>query len=198
MCYIKPVLFLLNTSLHVAFQMTTYNWIVTCKCDKPVEYCCNTCGEKLCSNCKKRHLQSIDFRHHSVVEYTHRLSQSCMSSSLCPDHEGRECIYWCQQCQKVACIECVISSHHGHMFTKLETKLLEKKCTMQNQLDYLESNPLKDWESLLSQAKLMTADFLDNINNVERNMESRAKYFHDQINEILKHNKKELKELPVT
>ena len=140
--------------------MATLNWIITCGCGNPIVYNCNTCGEKLCSNCKETHVQNSDTRHHSVVEYTKKLMPGYISNPICHDHDGQECIYWCQPCGKVACVGCVTSSHIGHRFVKLETVLEEKRTSLQKELENLESNDLKEWQGLMTEAGKTTTDFL--------------------------------------
>ena len=134
--------------------------------------------------------------HHAVVEYGKKLLPGNISSPLCNDHDGKDCIYWCQTCWKATCIDCVISLHNGHSFTKLETALQEKRTSLQNELENLESNILKEWKDLLVQAKQATADFLEQMSygGIEKKLEDRAKVFHKIVDEILENNKKQLRE----
>ena len=163
---------------NACFQMATYNWISTCRCGNPVEYHCSTCGDKLCTDCKETHLQSNSTKHHSVMDYSKKLMPDEALSLLCPDHGSKECVYWCQRCDTAACMDCVISSHHGHSFTKLENILQEKRANLQRELKNLESNPLQEWQNLLEEARQTTADFLNHVDGVERELEERAtKYF---------------------
>ena len=175
--------------------MATFNWLITCGCENPIEYYCNTCGEKLCSNCKKTHLQNNDTRHHSVVEYAKKLMPSNISIPPCPDHEGKDYIYWCQTCGKPVCMDCVPSSHNGHIFVKLETVLQEKRARLQEELGNLESNDLKKWKNLLEEATKTTSDFLDKVDRLEKELEDTAKKFHRKVDEILENNKRQLKEM---
>ena len=175
--------------------MATFNWIITCGCNNPTKYHCNTCGENLCSTCKQTHLQNTNTKHHSVVEYTKRLTPGSLSSLLCHDHDGKECICWCQTCEKAACIDCVTKSHRGHQFTELETVLQERRVSLQEELKYLESNDLKEWRGLMIEARKATSDFLGQVDWMEKELEERAKEFHHRVEEIKENYKKELNEL---
>ena len=179
----------------VLFQMATFNWIITCGCTNPTEYHCNTCGENLCSSCKQTHLQNYDTRHHSVVEYTKRLTPGSLSILLCHEHNGKECVCWCQTCVKAACIGCVTKSHRGHEFAELETVLQQKRTSMQKELNNLESNVLNEWQNLMNEAKKVTSNFLDRVNLIEEELAERAKEFHKKVDEIMQNYKKELNEL---
>ena len=174
--------------------MATFNWLITCGCNNPIEYHCNTCGENLCSNCKQTHLQNHDTRHHSVVEYTKRLTPGSLSSLLCHEHNGKECVCWCQTCGKAACIDCVTKSHRGHEFTELETVLHEKRVSLQKELNNLESNVLKEWQCLMIEAEEVTSNFLDRVNEIEEELAERAKEFHKKVDAIMENTKKQLNE----
>ena len=175
--------------------MATYNWLVTCGCGSPTEFNCNTCGEKLCGNCKEVHLQNNDTKHHSITEYANKLMPGIMSNPSCLDHDGKECICWCQTCGKAACMDCITKSHRGHEFTELETVLQEKRASLQEEMKNLEIYNLKEWQDLLTEARKVTSSFLDQVNGIERELERRAKEFHERVEEIFEKYKTELNEL---
>ena len=170
-------------------------WLVTCGCGNPTEYNCNTCGEKLCTKCKEAHLQNNDTKHHSIIEYGKKLMPGSLSSPPCNDHNGKECVCWCQTCGKAACMDCVTKSHQDHRFTDLETVLQEKRTSLQKELNNLESNKLKEWQGLLMEAKNVTSDFLDRVNGIDKELDKRAKEFHKRVEEILEIHKKQLNEI---
>ena len=175
--------------------MATYNWIITCGCDNPAEYSCNTCGEKFCSNCKETHLQNTTTRHHSMVEYAKKLMPGNVSSPICPDHDDKECICWCRTCSKAVCIDCVITTHHAHTFTKLETFIQEKRASLQRELENLETKVLPEWNDQMILAKNITSDFLNQVNGVEEELEGRGNEFRKRVEEILENHKKQLNEM---
>ena len=171
--------------------------LVTCVCGSPTVYNCNTCGAKLCVNCKQAHLENNDTRHHSITEYAKKLMPGSLSPPPCHEHNGKECICWCQTCGKAACMDCVTKSHRGHEFTKLETILQEKRGTLQQELKNLESNKLKEWQDLMIKAKKMTSDFSGQVDEIEKELEERAKEFHTGVEEIKETYKKQLNELKI-
>ena len=178
--------------------MATYNMLVTCACGSPTEYNCNTCGAKLCTNCKQAHLENNDTRHHSITEYAKKLMPGSLSPPPCHEHNGKECVCWCQTCGKAACIDCVIKSHRGHEFAEVETILQDKRTTLQQELKNLESNKLKEWQDLMIKAKKMTSDFSCQVDEIEKELEERAKEFHTRVEEIKETYKKQLNELKIS
>ena len=175
-----------------------YNKAVTCLCDNLAEYHCNTCSDTLCSKCKAIHQKSKATSHHSVVPYGERLRTEHQSSLSCPDHKGTKCTHWCQKCEKPVCMDCVTSTHNGHMMMKLEVILKEKTTMLQSELVNLESNELKELEVLMAEAKQMTGYFLDQVNGVGKELDARAKEFHAKVDEIFNATKKQLDDMKKT
>ena len=171
--------------------------LVTCACGSPTEYNCNTCGAKLCANCKQAHLENNDTRHHSITEYAKKLMPGSLSPPPCHEHNGKECVCWCQTCGKATCMDCVTKSHRGHEFTELETVLQERRTSLQQELKNLESNKLKEWQDLMIIAKKMTSDFSGQVDEIEKELEERAKEFHSKVEEIKETYKKQLNELRI-
>ena len=172
-----------------------YNKPLTCLCDKPAEYHCNTCGDTLCSNCKVIHQKSKGTRDHSIVPYGEKLRPEHLSSLSCPDHKGKDCTFWCEKCSKATCMDCVTSTHSAHKMIKLETVLKEKTAMLKKELANLESKKLKGWKDLSAEAKQVTADYLEQINGVEKELDERAKEFHAKVDEIFKASKRQLQDL---
>ena len=172
--------------------------LVTCGCGSPTEYNCNTCGAKLCANCKQEHLENNDTRNHSITEYAKKLMPGSLSPPPCHEHNGKECVCWCQTCGKAACMDCVTKSHRGHEFIELETILQDKRATLQQELKNLESNKLKEWQDLMIKAKKMTSDFSGQVDEIEKELEERAKVFHTRVEEIKETYKKQLNELTIS
>ena len=172
--------------------------LVTCACGSPAEYNCNSCGAKLCGNCKKAHLENNDTMHHSITEYAKKLMPGSLSPPTCHDHNGKECVCWCQTCGKAACMDCVTKSHRGHEFAELETILQDKRAALQQELKNLESNKLKEWQDLMIKAKKMTSDFSGQVDEIELELEERAKKFHTRVEEIKENFKKQLIELKIS
>ena len=118
-----------------------------------------------------------------------------LTSPSCNEHNGKECVCWCQTCGKAACIYCVTKSHQNHRFTELETVLQEKRTNMQKELNNLESNVLIEWQDLMKEAKKFTSEFLGQVNGIEKELDKRAEEFHRRVEEIKENYKKQLNEM---
>ena len=175
-----------------------YNNPVTCLCDNPAEYHCNTCGNTLCTKCKASHQKSKHTGHHSVVPYGERLRPEHFSSMSCPNHKGTKYTHWCQKCGKAACFDCITTTHNGHKMIKLETFIKEKTTLLQSDLANLESNELKQWEALMEEAKKTTANYIGQVNGVGKELDTRAKEFHAIVDETFKATRKLLEDIKKT
>ena len=129
------------------------------------------------------------------MEHPKQQIQGQVSSLLCKDHNGKKCIYLCRTCKAATCTECVTSSHHRHDFIKLQTILNAETSDRQTELDNIKSDALKEWQNLMSETSDATMGFFDQVDELDKDLDERAKEFHKKVDDILQHNKKRLKEL---
>ena len=182
--------------LYFSLQMASGGcWNVTCICDNPAEFHCNTCGDILCSNCKAIHLRSQATGHHSIVAYADRVMPKHSSKLHCSKHKGQECNFWCEQCKEKVCSLCITSTHRGHDLADITSVLKAKRTLMQDDLKYLTSDYLKDWENLMEEASVLTATYTDEIDNVEKKMTSREVEFQLKMEDIFEENRDHLQEI---
>ena len=92
-------------------------------------------------------------------------------------------------------MDCVTKSHRGHEFNELETILREKRVSLQQELKNLESNVLREWQDLLIEARKVTSDFIGQVDGIEKELEGRAKEFHQRVEEIKENAKQKLQEI---
>ena len=141
------------------------------------------------------HVQNANTKQHSVVEYAKKSMPGNASSPLCPLHDGKDCLYWCQTCGNAVCVDCKSSLHNGHEFINLAIVLLERRENLQKELQSLESNDLKEWEDLIVEAKKATTDFLDRVSGTEKDLKEREIDFQKEVNKMFENIRMQLKEL---
>ena len=95
-------------------------------------------------------------------------------------------------------MDCVTSTHQGHIMTKLEIILKKKTVMLQRELANLESNELTEWEDLAVEARTMTTDYLEQVNGVEKELDAQAKEFHAKVDDIFRTSKKQLQDMKKT
>ena len=172
-----------------------YYVIVRCLCQNPAEYYCNTCGDSLCANCKPIHVGSKAIEHHSVVPYAERLIPSHVTFLFCTEHTDNKCTLWCERCEDAACTKCVTTTHRSHEFTDIELIVKKKRGLIQQRLNHLESNNLKEWEDLMEKSTQTTSVYLEDVSAVDRKLDERAEEFNQNMNDIVQRKKNQLEDM---
>ncbi|XP_066297014.1 tripartite motif-containing protein 2-like [Branchiostoma lanceolatum] len=118
-------------------------------CDKgsTAEFYCVECTDHMCQTCNDVHRGLKLTRSHKVVtiqdlqsgQFSAELQAS--GTSRCKDHSERNKFY-CDTCQRVICLHCVVTAHRDHQYVEIEkaaererAKLRGKLSTVQNTAD---------------------------------------------------------------
>lgn len=83
---------------------------------------CVECEQTFCHNCKSMHLRMKQSRDHTLNEKgpRHGIQNVCDSHNL-------EYIYFCENCNTLACNTCIVKKHKGHEMATISEAYLEKK-----------------------------------------------------------------------
>ena len=168
-------------------------WNVVCTiCESPVEFHCNTCGDRLCSKCKAIHLKSGASKHHSIVPYMEGLAPSKQMKITCSQHKGNQSEFWCKTCDKAICSTCVMSSAHvGHTFGSIADKVQEKKTLMTKELER-RSATLVAWKGRLEDAKKLTLGYAKGVEVLDEQLNLGAEQLHLEVKKILSSSRQQL------
>lgn len=101
-------------------------------CDQ-AQNCCETCGALLCEDCSNHHRRARDYRDHRLKSIKEILDEretkkgkddailpfTTKQKWNCEGRHGRgqpprSIQYYCWQCKKMACMDCVVVDHYGH------------------------------------------------------------------------------------
>ena len=107
--------------------------------DNPKEatsFCCQCC-DFLCKKCKHYHLYtylSQDEEHEilELVNYTTGKFKIHVPSPKCPQHTQNELDIFCNECQRLVCLECAQKDHQDHKNGSLDDRSQEEKNELQN------------------------------------------------------------------
>ncbi|XP_019859673.1 PREDICTED: tripartite motif-containing protein 2-like [Amphimedon queenslandica] len=85
--------------------------------DAAVVYCCD-CGQFLCDLCKKVHKRSKKEANHELVDLgikeSFELPVIKHNEKCCPRHPREELLYYCKDCEKLVCRNCLPIKHKDH------------------------------------------------------------------------------------
>ena len=166
-------------------------------CEKTAaKYHCNNCGDALCPTCKAHHLKSRGTKHHKIVPYAEKLNPKYLAGLLCPKHQTHAPKFGCKTCAVPICDSCVITNEHGgHQFGDITAILSEKRDEMITEMKMLRDTMIGKWEKVLKKAQGITTDFLCSIDQVEKELVSRAKEMHREVEAILSKSKRDLQKI---
>ena len=166
------------------------------ECDNlAAKFHCDSCGKALCAPCKENHLKEKATRHHAIVEYANKLNPKYLSGLLCNTHNTTNPEFWCDTCGAPICTTCITETHKGHTVSKITAFLSQQRDTMREEMKALRDNTVGSWEEVLNQAKQITADHLQKVDNIDQELVKRAKEVHKEVDTILLKARQTLKEM---
>ena len=163
--------------------------------DAVAKFHCNTCGDTLCATCKAHHLKSKGTKHHKIVPYAEKLNPKHLAGLLCPKHQANAPKFWCDKCDVPICNSCITNEHKGHPFSDITVLLAQRRDEMLVEMKTLRDKSVGEWEGVLKQTKKTTADFLDGIDKVSKELVARAKAMHEQVETILAESQRTLQNI---
>ena len=124
-----------------SFEKQVEEGIVKCQIcdDNPKEatsFCCYFC-DFLCKKCKHYHLYMClsQDEEHEILEfanYTTGKFKIHFPSPKCPQHTQKELDIFCNECQRLVCLDCAQKDHQDHKKGSLDDRSQEEKAELQN------------------------------------------------------------------
>ena len=145
------------------------------QCENPAVSHCGTCELLMCTTCSGAH--GILHRKHevlSVEELSNPESQVKIKRKLfCKKHEDKTLEYYCETCEDLCCIDCVVLNHQkpDHSCVAVNEVAQKKKETLQSSCTTLDEK--------VSEGKKALNDICEVMKTLEKN----AKTTKDQIKE---------------
>ena len=174
---------------------------ITCKtCDMAAaKFYCNTCRFALCPTCKVQHSNSKDTTHHNIVPYAEKLNSNYLDRILCPKHQKHAPKFWCKTCGVPICDTCIVTNEHkGHELGDITAVLSKQRDLMLAETKRLRDETVVDWEVELNKAQGITADYIGSIDEMEKELVSRAKEMHEEVETILSKSQHALQKMKAT
>ena len=165
-------------------------------CEKAVaKFNCNTCGDVLCATCKAYHLKSRATGDHKIVPYAEKLNPKYIAQLFCSIHTNHAPKFWCETCGVPICDACATKEHGGHKCSNIIAVLTEKRDAMVDEMKMIRDNTMGEWKEVLKQAQATTDGYLTNISKIEKQLVTRAKEMHREVETILLSSQQTLKEM---
>ena len=163
--------------------------------NSPAKFNCNTCGDALCTTCKAHHLKSKGTRDHTIVPYAEKLNPKYFAQLFCSTHHNHSPKFWCDTCGMPICDVCITKEHRGHHCNNISEILTDKRDAMLGEMKAIRDKTMVEWEGVLDQAKSITVSYLDGISQVEKELLTRGKEMHKQVDAILSNSQQTLQKM---
>ncbi len=163
---------------------------VTCDdCVKrgPAAFFCCSCCEFLCENCADHHRSSRKTKNHELVSCTKEGGRENIFKSVahkpltCSVHSKESLDYYCNTCNDLLCIRCVVGKHKEHAYEEMDSVREKEKSEL---------------ISCLGKAKAAKGKLKNSISQVEKVMQgvqAKHKEVDQKINEMFNHLQRKLK-----
>ena len=183
------------------FQMATalLSTVLCNKCDNhAAKFHCNTCGDALCATCKENHLASKGTRHHVIVSYAKKLDPKYLIGLICHTHNTSDPELWCDTCGVPICFTCITEKHRGHEVSKITSVLSQKRDAMLEEVKSFRDKTVEKWSEVLQQAQNITSNYQAKIDEIDKDLQTRAQEMHRQVDAILSHSQRALQQMKIS
>ena len=155
----------------------------SCERKPPAVSRCIECKQYLCRECLTAHGNWPAFEKHTVFTMDELVKpenqNKTRETSRCKKHKNETFDYYCETCEKLACIHCVLLEHNkaeGHSYQSTEevaekkTELLKSSSNFLNDQLKEGSNALKHIDHVLQNLEKNTEKAKDHINQHKQNI----------------------------
>jgi hypothetical protein len=103
------------------------------------DFHCSKCELNLCKMCRTRHDSQSMFRGHTVVNITSRdaVHFYCHAHSMGGTGRRRACLFYCEDCNRLECVVCVLRDNPQHRAIKLRDAVTERRDALKTLLNTL-------------------------------------------------------------
>ena len=152
------------------------------------KFYCDTCRNALCRMCITQHLRNKHTRDHDIEPYSYKHNQKCTAvpGLAYHIHPNNVSEFWCETCA---------DKHNIHVCSDDNTILSVKRDKSVEDMKTLRNKTVAEWEDVLKQAQTITVGYLAKIEEIDKDLVTRAKEMHEQVDVILSRNKRTLQHL---
>ena len=97
---------------------------------------CRDCGKFICEKCSEMHSEWEEFSEHEVVSIEQvqsnvkQLVPPKKVSLYCSQHQGKELDLYCETCEELICLHCIVKKHKDHQYCLLYTSPSPRDATL--------------------------------------------------------------------
>ncbi|CAC5414161.1 unnamed protein product [Mytilus coruscus] len=144
----------------------------------PGSWVCVECEQIFCHNCKSMHLRMKQSRNHTFNErgHQHNIQNVCDSHHL-------EYIYFCENCNTLACNTCIVKNHKGHEMATISDASLDKKREISDILAFYKEN-IRNQHKVGDTVKEKLASLKSECDRIADGIINRCSMLHSKIDKV--------------
>jgi hypothetical protein len=124
------------------------------------EIVCNTCHVDLCKECVGQHMTFNPTIRHDVVTFESR--RFSILPSPCKRHKDRNCEMFCEDCDSLVCLKCLVSgTHENHQVSQVSEIHSSRKEQIERDTEELETKIAPILKSILSELEEMFSNVVE-------------------------------------
>ena len=153
----------------------------------PAAFFCCSCCEFLCENCGDHHRSSRKTKTHELVSCTKEGGKENIFKSVahkpltCSVHSKESLDYYCNTCNDLLCIRCVVGKHKEHAYEEMDSVREKEKSELISYLGKTEA------------AKDKLKNSISQVEKVMQGVQAKHKEVDQKINDIFNHLQRKLK-----
>ncbi len=153
----------------------------------PAAFFCCSCCEFLCENCGDHHRSSRKTKNHELVSCTKEGGKENIFKSVahkpltCSVHSKESLDYYCNTCNDLLCIRCVVGKHKEHAYEEMDSVREKEKSELISYLGKTEA------------AKDKLKNSISQVEKVMQGVQAKHKEVDQKINDIFNHLQRKLK-----
>ena len=153
----------------------------------PAAFFCCSCCEFLCKNCGDHHRSSRKTKNHELVSCTKEGGKENIFKSVahkpltCSVHSKESLDYYCNTCNDLLCIRCVVGKHKEHAYEEMDSVREKEKSELISCLGKTEA------------AKDKLKNSISRVEKVMQGVQANHKEVDQKINDIFNHLQHKLK-----
>lgn len=146
---------------------------------------CKECSEAYCEQCESFHKSLKYSQHHNLMsmgDLQHQPIKDTVSRPPCPDHEGTELAFFCEDHNQVVCSSCVTLDHRKcHNVTSCEEAADKQKLEADAIIEKLKMQ--RDWANRISENRKHSSKTLE---DASFQLRQQIAGLRQQMNDLLK------------
>lgn len=167
------------------------------KCDicdtyKDVIWRCLNCQETLCNQCKTYHLRSKATRNHTITGLANTTEENPGTSIFCHEHENEAFQKYCETCNTLVCLECIIGTHKNHEYKQIGDIIKQNRTQLEETFNQINTRKIPELEQSILSITQTKKTYRQEIHKLTKAITTKGRELKEIINSLINILKQEV------